>query len=737
MVFVFQGRMSFRGESKMNRPFTLILLLVIFAASFAQSVFTQVPDKTAITILRAEDERRFDSDISELLKEADPAVRARAALAAGRIGDDNAVSSLASMLGDKSFSVSEMAMFALGEIESAKASDAVLSILRRPLVEEGLRARAVEAAGKIAAANSKDPRSKELGEAILNTLDTEDRKGDSQSRRVILLALTAALRARPADAEYEIEKYFTNKDARTRADALNAYARLRGKTAVKKILSILLVDEDAVARANAARALGAAADKIVLNALLNAAETDDDLRVRVSALRSIGSLAEPATADRMMARLGSIFEQYKKSSNAHPVEQNELLEAAVAIGRIAAGTKDEKVLQELKRVSETLRFEASEVESAIAAVDPAGYWSYAVQRAGKGPNTWRSMASTASAISSIADFLKKEENSETRNGIAEHVSMLSDLRAGAPKDILLAIPSFVQLIADLDPPDADKLLRSYLSSSDIFVRAAAASAIGDRPATPENVKELSEAFKRSLETDNDYNDAQMAILSAVTRLDKITAGTSLALALKHLDYLVRRRAYELVAEYDLEKEFPDARLSVGTVGKATGNANRQGQVLNTSDDYKRTIARRNAGTKAFVTTEKGKFTVDLFPEQAPLTVDNFVKLAEKGYFNGIDIHRVVANFVVQDGDPRGDGNGGPGWQIRCEINTIPYERGMVGMALSGKDTGGSQWFITHSPQPHLDGGYTVFGKVNDEDMMTVDKLVRGDKILKIEITRTK
>ncbi len=93
----------------------------------------------------------------------------------------------------------------------------------------------------------------------------------------------------------------------------------------------------------------------------------------------------------------------------------------------------------------------------------------------------------------------------------------------------------------------------------------------------------------------------------------------------------------------------------------------------------------------------------------------------------------MANFVVQDGDPRGDGNGGPGWEIRDEMNTIPYERGAVGMALSGKDTGGSQWFVTHSPQPHLDGGYTVFGRVNETDMKVVDNLVRGDKILSVKI----
>src|SRR5262249_35084385 len=92
----------------------------------------------------------------------------------------------------------------------------------------------------------------------------------------------------------------------------------------------------------------------------------------------------------------------------------------------------------------------------------------------------------------------------------------------------------------------------------------------------------------------------------------------------------------------------------------------------------------------------------------------------------------VPNFVIQGGDPRGDGEGGPGYQIRCEVNPRPYIRGAVGMALSGKDTGGSQFFITHSPQPHLDGGYTVFGQVIS-GMEVVDRITRGDVIRKVEI----
>lgn len=131
-----------------------------------------------------------------------------------------------------------------------------------------------------------------------------------------------------------------------------------------------------------------------------------------------------------------------------------------------------------------------------------------------------------------------------------------------------------------------------------------------------------------------------------------------------------------------------------------------------------------------VKTEKGPFTLRLYGHAAPRTVANFVDLAKKGYFKDITFHRVVPNFVVQGGDPRGDGEGGPGYTIPCEINENRYLRGTVGMALSGKDTGGSQWFVATSAQPHLDGRYTTFGGVVS-GIEVVDALLEGDRILDV------
>jgi cyclophilin family peptidyl-prolyl cis-trans isomerase len=134
---------------------------------------------------------------------------------------------------------------------------------------------------------------------------------------------------------------------------------------------------------------------------------------------------------------------------------------------------------------------------------------------------------------------------------------------------------------------------------------------------------------------------------------------------------------------------------------------------------------------ATIRTVRGPIRVELFGTDAPITVYNFLSLARTGYYRNTRFHRVVPNFVAQDGDPRDDGNGGPGYAIRDEMNRRRYERGAVGMALSGPDTGGSQYFITHSPQPHLDGHYTVFGRVVD-GYDVLDRIVQGDLITTVE-----
>jgi len=136
-----------------------------------------------------------------------------------------------------------------------------------------------------------------------------------------------------------------------------------------------------------------------------------------------------------------------------------------------------------------------------------------------------------------------------------------------------------------------------------------------------------------------------------------------------------------------------------------------------------------------ITLEKGgEIRLEFYPEDAPKTVENFVNLAKKGFYNGLNFHRVVPDFVVQGGCPKGNGTGGPGYQIKAEFNKQKHVRGTLAMARSqDPDSAGSQFYICYGPTPHLDGNYTVFGRVVS-GMEHVDRIKQGDKMTSVTIT---
>jgi peptidyl-prolyl cis-trans isomerase B (cyclophilin B) len=135
--------------------------------------------------------------------------------------------------------------------------------------------------------------------------------------------------------------------------------------------------------------------------------------------------------------------------------------------------------------------------------------------------------------------------------------------------------------------------------------------------------------------------------------------------------------------------------------------------------------------KAIMETDKGTINLELFDKDAPNTVANFTKLAKSGFYNGLKFHRVISDFMIQGGDPTGTGGGGPGWKIKCEINKQKHTPGTLSMAHAGKDTGGSQFFITHTSTPHLDGIHTVFGRTSDMDV--VNAIKQNDKMKTVTI----
>ena len=718
-----------------------IVKYLFLTAALCVTAFSQVPTTTAIQILKAEDARRYDAVLEKLLSSPNAAIRERAALAVGRIGDDKAIPALTALLEkDQSEQVRVMAAFAIGEIESAKGSDVILKTLKDPKTADEVRARAVEAAGKIAAANAKDAKSKDLGEAILETIGSEDDNGVKPSHDTVLLGITAVLRARPANGDAILARYLKSADASIRADAANTLSRIRATNANSALHAILIRDADPDARANAAKALGAAVDVGAFDLLLNSALTDTDSRVRVSAIRSLVSIKAVKAADKLVERGEKLLVDSKRSKFAHPAEKNEMIEIATVLGRLLAGTGDTRAVKFLDEFAILDDARTPEISVARIRVKPGEFDNSTHKNL-----SWHQLVNAAQATAEMATIEPKNDDVKKMKAGAPGLlkEAVEDINGGgADKKSIYAWPEYLRAYARFKPADLDEVLRASLGNSDVQVRAAAAGLLDNQPVSKENVEALKKAFDLALVRDKYDNDAQLSILDALYKLNKKESVGTLLVALNAADYLVRKKAFELLADKNLQKEFPGISTSLQIARSKHKDqvlpysavfGTKLGQVLNTDTDYRRALSRKNGSVKAVLTTEKGVFTIVFTPEEAPLTVDNFIKLARANYFNGLEVHRVVPNFVMQDGDPRGDGNGGPGWSIRCEINILPYDRGAVGMALSGKDTGGSQWFVTHAPQPHLDGGYTVFGHVNETDMKVVDSIVRGDKIISAKI----
>ncbi len=711
---------------------------VVFAILFCcLATRAQVPLNVGIQILKSEDARRYDTTLEDFMRSPNVNIRVRAALAAGRIGNESALPLLHAMLAsDESAEARAMAAFAIGEIESIKNTYGLLDPLKSEKVMN-VRARIIEAAGKMAAANPTNAITPALKRTILEALENET------DREVILAALTAALRARPDGADIAVAEFLPHSDARVRADAANTLARLRAKNANEALRKILAGDTDPIVRANAARALGAAEDKDALDILFKAATEDRDSRVRVAAIRALGSLKDAKAADRLIDHGGKLLSAIQKAHKPTflPAEQNEFIELAVTLGRILPNSEHKRAEALLEGFAKIDKGHTPEIYIARIRIS---------QARGDGKpkpklDNWKQYSSLAQTV---GEFAVIEPNTDVGKQLkSEAPGLIRPLAQTMllldPKEKLtLATPDVLRAFARFKTDDLGETLRKALKNQNVFVRAAAAELIAEMPASKENVDALKSAFSIAFITDKYDNDAQLAILDAAYKLDKKQSVGILLNALTSADYLVRRKAFELLGDKDLQKDFPGIEFSLAEARKKGKDQviafrpvaqTKLGQLLNNDADHRRALSRKNGSVRAVLTTTKGIFTINFFPEDAPLTVDNFIKLARSGYFNGLEVHRVVPNFVMQDGDPRGDGNGGPGWSIRCEVNRLRYVRGAVGMALSGKDTGGSQWFVTHSPQPHLDGGYTVFGHVNEIGMKVVDNIVRGDKILSVKI----
>ena len=722
---VFSSNQSAEPESnkrlmKLRNPvFALILVCLFCTVSYGQKQPVDLEDR--IALLKAQDELRFDETIKNALKSPNAELRKTAALAAGRIGDEEALQFLEPLLSDNDPEVAQMAMFGIGELETINSAEVISKWLRSPFSPMSVRMRTIEAAGKTIGAHRDKEEAKKLSVELLKATKVVV-KADEEPTST--LAITALLRSRPEGAGLVLSEFLNSKHARVRSDAANVIARLRFKDALEKLRLLHKNDKNGLVRANAARALGALKDKDSLDSILNSALIDKDSRVRTNSISAVAAFEDKASGAKLITRAEQLYVQNKGSG----VFQNELLALSSAIGRIFRASENPKAIAFLTKYSESLDRTASEVEVAFVRVSPGKF----MNRKRLDSKDWRAHAALAAALGETAEKSKNKSQQNIRKlariTFAGYLKSVWDGRQKAD----MAFPAVLSNYAKFKTNDLGMHLRRALIQDDVVVRGTAARLLGELeiPKTNklENYFALRDAFENA-EKDR-LNDAELAALEAlgkqIPELQKdkriiIDLLEPIKSAQFSPDYLVRRKAKEIGESLKLSMVGKSEQVSYKTKGNH--------RLL--MPNYRRALTRMSA--KAVIETKKGKFEIEFYPQEAPLTVENFVSLAKKGYFNGLTIHRVIPNFVMQDGDPRGDGSGGPGWHIRCEINQLRYERGTVGMALSGKDTGGSQWFVGHSPQPHLDGGYTVFGKVNENGMKVVDKLSRGDKIVKVTI----
>jgi cyclophilin family peptidyl-prolyl cis-trans isomerase/HEAT repeat protein len=605
------------------------------------------------------------------------------------------VAPLINALADPDPEVRQMAAFALGLLGDRSARDALIAALGDP--EPVVKGSAAEALGLIGDPAAAEPIARmatqvvdaaALAQIAANGANADEDVRDTPAAafRLGIFALVR-LKAYPALASAVLD---ASGQPRVHwwpvAYALQRIDDPRAFTA----LAALAKDEHPYTRAFAAKGLGGLKNRDAVPLLVPLVAAPERA-VAVEAIRALGRIGDPAGAAPLLAVI-----QARTPPKGDPTLR---IEAVAAIGGVGAGASGvpgvfDTLLDLLADSNPLVRAAAI---ASLAQVDRDGF---VTTLSALDPDAdWKVRAALASVLGTLPPAA----------GLARLRAMLSD----ADQRV---IPPVLESLAKIAPPDAGAVMIAHLKADDPMVRAAAADALGElKP--PEGAPALADAYTLG-QRDSEYA-ARVSAISALAKFGAAAAAPVLTTALADREWAVRLRAAALLNEFDPSS---NAESRIRPAPAASG-----------TDFYEAAhVVDPPVSTSAYIDTDRGTIQIELAVLDAPITVESFVTLARKNFFEGLSFHRVVPDFVVQTGDPRSDGSGGPGFTIRDELNERPYLRGTVGMALDGPDTGGSQFFITHSPQPHLDAKYTVFGRVI-AGMDVVDKIEQGDVIRGVRI----
>ena len=683
-----------RARLRTGLPGLLAALVLTGCAPKPVPPITTVPAVTAYDqkmrwILQLEDERQLrggGGDLLALLQDAEPRVRRRAALAAGRVRLGEALPPLTTLLqSDADPEVRQMAAFAIGLIGDPAGAPPLTAALvdRDPLIQ----GRAAEALGLIAhqpaAAAIGAMIAGHVGAGVLNGVIADDLVSPkSPAVEAVRLGIYALVRLGGYDA---LASAMLDPAGQPRSrwwPVAFAFQRMNDPRAVPVLLA-LLQGEGQLTRSFAARGLAAAKDPKAFSPLLAMAEhAGEPVAVRIQAIRGLAAIGDP--------RAGAALMRIISTPKAEP---NLRLESVTALGVLKSPAAVELLIDLASDSWPSMRAAAL---TALSRTDVDTFMS---------------------AMSSLTP----DDQWSVRAALATAVGGLERERAEPPLTAMLrdpdqrVVPAVLDALAKVRAGNAATEMLSRLKAEDPVVRAAAARGLATIKAAG-SAAALTAAV--SLAARDGLYVARAAAIDALVVIDPVAARPVLTAALADKDWAVRVRAAghlrKLDPAADLSSMRPAPPPSVPELAAVD------------------TFVAPQYSPSAYIDTTKGTVQFELAVLDAPRTVANFIALVRKGYFRGVQLHRVVPDFVVQDGDPRGDGEGGPGYTIRDEINQRPYLRGTVGMALDWPDTGGSQFFITHSPQPHLDARYTVFGQVL-AGMDVVDALSQGDTIERIRV----
>jgi cyclophilin family peptidyl-prolyl cis-trans isomerase len=636
-------------------------------------------------------------DAFVLIKDPEPRVRRRAALAIGRVGLADGIPPLAAALSDPDPDVRQMAAFAMGLLgvahdagngQLAPALGPAVPPLTAALADADIlvRGRAAEALGQLGARDTAPAIGKLAADlarsAPVAALQPDDEQWPGPPEAAAFrLAVFALVRLRAYEPLAGAVLGADGRPVSTWWPVAYALQRINDTRAQPALVQLLGVPGK-YTRSFAARGLGALRSRDAVAALLPLLDASRvPLEVVVSAIRAAGQIGDERAAAPLVALAAE--------PSVHP---NIRLEAVTALGQL--------------RTSEAVAVLQDRM------TDP---WP-----------AMRSAALRAAAVADQENFLIVLSGLDA-DGEWQVRAALADVLAGLPAETALprlremlkdqdkrVLPSVMGALVRLKAPEAGEVVLRMLKEPDFAVRAAAARLVGQlKPAG--GAEALREALTAA-QPDSAY-DARAAALAALAEYGASEVETIRA-GLADKDWAVRVRTIDLLA-----------RLDAGAARRAAIRPVPNAPVVPYDDPQ---LVAPAYSPHVFIETAKGTIEFELAVLDAPQTARNFMALARRGFFNGLRIHRVVPNFVVQDGDSRGDGEGGPGYTIRDELNDRPYVRGTVGMALAWRDTGGSQFFITHSPQPHLDGRYTVFGHVVN-GMDVVDRIQQGDAIQRVRV----